>query len=251
MNELICGASGPKWVARVDPRSRLIAVFVFCVLVGILRAWEALWAAMIASVISALAAGRSPRSVAGQVLSVTLALTPLLATVPFSTPGEVWKKWGKFSITREGLVVSGQILLKVNCLVVFTTSLLRSVDEIRMGHALAHLRIPKKLALLLTFVYRYLTVIFYEYESLRRSMRARAFRARLNMHTLRTFGYLVAVLVARSYDRSQRILAAMKCRGFTGEFPLLFHFRYGIPDLVFLAVFVLILVIFAWLEWRP
>ena len=37
-------------------------------------------------------------------------------------------------------------------------------------------------------------------------------------HTLKTFGYLVGLLLVRGMERGERVLAAMKCRGFDGRF---------------------------------
>jgi cobalt/nickel transport system permease protein len=51
-------------------------------------------------------------------------------------------------------------------------------------------------------------------------MRARAFVAGSNRHTWRSLGWLLGMLLVRSLERSRRILAAMKCRGFSGRFYL-------------------------------
>ena len=48
----------------------------------------------------------------------------------------------------------------------------------------------------------------------------------MNGHSYRTFGYLVGMLLVRSFDRSERVLAAMKCRGFRGQYWLLDHFSF-------------------------
>ncbi len=95
-----------------------------------------------------------------------------------------------------------------------------------LGHALAHLHVPRKLAHLLLFTVRYLDVLEREYRRLRAAMKVRSFRPRMNRHTYRAYGYLVGMLLVRSFDRSERVLAAMKCRGFRGRFYLLDHFAF-------------------------
>ena len=82
-----------------------------------------------------------------------------------------------------------------------------------LGHALGHLHVPRKLAHLLLFTVRYLDVLDREYRRLRAAMKVRSFRPRMSLHTYRAYGYLVGMLLVRSFDRSERMLAAMKCRG--------------------------------------
>ena len=66
-----------------------------------------------------------------------------------------------------------------------------------------------------------------------RAMRVRGFRPRLDRHTCRSLGYLVGMLLVRSFDRAERILAAMRCRGFRGHFFVLDHFVFRARDGVF------------------
>ncbi len=88
-----------------------------------------------------------------------------------------------------------------------------------LGHALGRLGVPWKLVYLLFFTVRYVDVLNREQHRLRAAMRMRAFRPRNNLHTYRTYGYLVGMILVRSLDRAERIVAAMKCRGFRGRFP--------------------------------
>ena len=78
----------------------------------------------------------------------------------------------------------------------------------------------------------------------------RGFRPRLDRHTYRSLGYLVGMLLVRSFDRAERILAAMKCRGFQGHFFILDHFAFGRRDAAFcVAATVLVFALLA-MEWR-
>ena len=62
----------------------------------------------------------------------------------------------------------------------------------------------------------------------------------MDRHTYSSFGNLLGMLLVRGYDRSERILAAMKCRGFQGRFYLLDHFCFQARDVIFCLVSVLI-----------
>ena len=80
-------------------------------------------------------------------------------------------------------------------------------------------------------------------------MKLRGFRPRMDRHTYRAYGYLVGMLLVRSLDRSDRIVAAMKCRGFRGRFYLLDHFAFSVRDALFGAASMVVLLVLAWAEW--
>ena len=82
---------------------------------------------------------------------------------------------------------------------------------------------------------RYIEVLGHEYRRLRMAMTVRGFRMRCNVHTWRSVGWLFGMLFARSIERAERIGEAMRCRGFTGEFPVLSEIAYTRRDAVFLA----------------
>jgi len=100
-------------------------------------------------------------------------------------------------------------------------ALLSSLEMVELGHALARLGAPQRLVTLLLFTVRYVDVLGQEYARLRLAMRARAFRPRAGWHTWRAYGWLVGMLLVMSLERSERIHAAMRLRGFTGRFHLL------------------------------
>ncbi len=77
-------------------------------------------------------------------------------------------------------------------------------------------------------------------------MRVRAFRPRTNRHTLRTLGYLVGMLAVNGFDRSERILHAMKCRGYTGAFPMTEPSPIGRGDIGFGAIAMAFLAVVFW-----
>jgi cobalt/nickel transport system permease protein len=57
------------------------------------------------------------------------------------------------------------------------------------------------------------------------------------------------MLLVRSFDRAERIVAAMKCRGFRGRFYLLDHFHYSWGDLPFAIVSLTVLGALICAEW--
>jgi cobalt/nickel transport system permease protein len=68
-------------------------------------------------------------------------------------------------------------------------------------------------------------VIREEYHRLINAMKMRGFKPRTDMRTYRAYSYLVGMLLIRSFNRSKRILQAMRCRGFKGKFYILHHYE--------------------------
>ena len=197
-----------------------------------------------AAVLARLELGKTLR----QVLAVDLFVVAMLLMLPFTTPGEeVFRLWG-LSASREGFLKAIEIGLKANAVVLMLLALVGTLEAATLGRALKHLRLPDGLIHLLLFTVRYIEVLQREYARLRLAMKARAFRPRSNLHTWRSIGYLLGMLLVRSFDRSERILAAMKCRGFDGRLHLIDDMAYGRADALFALLSLLILAALAALE---
>ena len=115
--------------------------------------------------------------------------------------------------------------------------LVGTMEPVTLGHALHRLRCPETLVHLLMFTIRYIDVLHEEYQRLRAAMKVRGFRPGTNWHTYRSFGYLVGMMLVRAIERSERILGAMKCRGFSGKMLLLQDYSLNRRDIVFAAGF--------------
>jgi cobalt/nickel transport system permease protein len=225
--------AGPGWVRGLDPRLRVVAATLFALVVvslsGITTLLVGLGLAILLMLSARLPAGQTLRRVA----SMDGFMLVILLLLPFTVPGTSIFEWGTFSASAEGLHTAVVIVLKANAIVLALLALVGSLDAVTLGHALARLRMPAALVQLLFFTVRYIAVIGDEYARLRIAMRARGFRPGNNRHTYRSIGYLVGMLLIRSLDRSERILAAMRCRGFQGHFHLLDRFAYGRNDALF------------------
>lgn len=227
-------AAGPdRGLRRIDPRMRVVVAAAFAVATVSLTGFGALGAALAAALALAVWARLPLRETARRVLAVDGFIILTLIMLPFTTPGEpLLTVWG-LDASREGLAHAMVIALKANAVILALLALVGTLDEARLGHALGRLGVPSRLVQLFLMTVRYIEVLHQEYQRLRLAMRARGFRPRTDRHTLRSLGYLVGMLLVRSLERSERVLAAMKCRGFTGRFPLLDDLRTRPADWVF------------------
>ncbi|MCS7305471.1 MAG: cobalt ECF transporter T component CbiQ [Thermoguttaceae bacterium] len=218
---------------RIDPRARLLAVAAAAVVLSALQKTSALGWALVGMVMLAVSARVHLGPMLARLLPFNLLVLLLAILLPLGAMGESVYRWGLLQWNPEGLELAGKIALKGNAILLGLLLLVGTMELATVGHALDHLGVPPKLAQLLIFTVRYLEVLYRQYDRLRASMKVRGFHAALNLHTLRTYGVLVGMLLVCAWDRSERVLAAMQCRGFTGKFWLLEHFRYRWIDLWF------------------
>ena len=242
-------SKGESFVHRLDPRLRSVVAGALSVAIALSGRFPALGIALAGA--AALAAGA--RLPAGAVLkrmgSLNVFMLLLVALLPPAVPGEGLFAVGALSYSREGLLQAAAIVLKANAIVLLLTALLSTLEPMTFGRALTTLHVPNKLIHLYFFTVRYIDVLHHEYERLRRAMRVRCFRPRMNVHTYRSIGYLVGMLLVKSFDRSERIVAAMKCRGFAGRFVLVDPFVLARRDAAFALAAAGILCLMGLLQW--
>ncbi|NQT87723.1 cobalt ECF transporter T component CbiQ [bacterium] len=236
-------SAGDSVVHRLDPRVRVVAAIAFAVVVAMSERLPVLGAALAAAAAGVGVARLPFGATVRRLLPLEAFLLVLWVVVPLTSPGPA--AWG-----QAGVQLAARVTVKANAIVLALTILIGTMEVSTLGHALHHLRAPAKLVHLLLFTIRYVDVIHHELARLRTAMRVRCFRAGANRHTYRTVGNLVGMLLVRSFDRAERIVAAMKCRGFRGRFYLLDHFALARRDGWFSVVACGVILALAWAEWR-
>lgn len=203
-------------IHRVDPRIRVVAALVFSVVV-VLGSRSPATGLLVALVTAAFAEIRIG-ALALRLVPLNLLMLVLIATLPFSIPGRAMFLLGPWTYSFEGFGHALNVACKGNAIVIMLTALIATIEPVRLGYSLEWFRVPQKLTRLFLFTVRYFSVIESEFNRLSRAMMMRGFRPGLNLHTLRSYGYLAGMLLVHALDRSERILDAMRCRGFDGHF---------------------------------
>lgn len=227
---LVDETAGNNRLARFDPRLRVIAALLLALTLVSLQRISLLLPTLLLTLGSAWWIGLRGAVLGKRLLAMEGFMILLLVMLPFTIPGQSLVSLGPFNASMEGLQRALEIALKANTIVIMLMALVGTLEPVVLGHALGQLRLPDKLIHLFLFTVRYIGVLFDEYRRLRLAMRARAFVAGSNRHTWQTFGWLVGMLLLRSLKRSERILAAMKCRGFNGRFYLARQTVWGRHD---------------------
>jgi len=233
--------AGDTIVHRLDPRGRIILSGVFSLLLALSSNFGVLGIGATLGAFLMLLARIPAGPLARRLLRLNSFMAVVFILVPVTYPGRAAFTVGTLTYTVEGLTWCVVLVLKANAIVLTLTALLGTVELFELGHAFQHFRVPDKLIHLFMFTLRYLDVLHHEYETLLRAMKTRAFRPRMSRHTYASYGNLVAMLLVRSLERSERIMAAMKCRGFRGKFYIFRHFEFHRRDLAFAGVSVLVL----------
>lgn len=184
-------------------------------------------------------------------LALPFALAAVSAVFsPLGQPLTVWRL-GSLTLvpTDYGLVKFGSILVR-SWLSVQAAILLVAVTRFPdMIHAFEHLRAPKILTAIVSFLYRYLFVLTDEVMRLLRAREARsagapgsraggsaAWRAKVA-------GNMAGQLFLRSYERSDRIYNAMLARGYDGNLRTLNPHEMKTGDWRFAALAVVLILL--------
>ncbi len=241
-------AEGDSFFHRLDPRVKFITTIPYIFVIAVMKGINGPLSALIISLFMIAVSRISLKKLLGRLMVVNVFILFLWVFLPFSFPGEAVFHIGSLRATYEGLLYVLSITLKANAIVLATIALLGTSEVFSLAHALVHLKLPDKLIYLFFFFYRYISVLHEEYTRLRNAIVIRCFRPKTNMHTYKTYAYLVGMLLVKSYDRSQKIYNAMLCRGYTGRFPIISHFTLKRTDLffgIFMGLITIILAIIA------
>ena len=212
-------------IHRADPRLKFVATIATILAISLLPigAFAALALMWLALFCASMVAGLGPLRLSR---GAFIAAPFLLAAVPliFVRPGDPLGTIGPFTISGEGLRMFGTIAAKswlsvqAALLLTFTTPFHDLVDALR------DLRLPRILVAIIGFMYRYLAVLGGEATRMLRARSARSATAAAAPSggslrwRARVTGQMVGSLFLRSYERSERIYAAMQARGFDGTF---------------------------------
>jgi cobalt/nickel transport system permease protein len=226
-------AEGNSFFHRLDPRVKFLTILPYIIVIAIMQGLKGPSLALFLSLIMVALTHIDMKKLLNRLLVVNTFIFLLWIFLPFSYPGDTVFHIASLKASREGFLYVLSITLKANAIVLATIAILGTSEVFSLAHALVHLKVPPKLVHLFFFFYRYISVLHEEYTRLRNAMAIRAFKAKTNMHTYRTYAYLIGMLIVKSYDRSQRIYKAMQCRGFQGKFPIISHFELKRGDILF------------------
>ncbi len=242
-------ANGHSQIHRLDPRLKIIFATVYSFIIALSDRFPTLFAALALSFLLIGLARLNLQEVLRKVVLVNGLILLFWVVLPLTFTGEPLFYLGPLAVTREGILLSAKITIKSNAILLFFIALIATTSIATLGYALNRLRIPEKIVHLLLLTYRYTFVIEQEYARLIRAAKIRGFRAGNNMHTYRTYAYLIGMLLVKATARAERVHQAMVCRGFKGKFYCLHEFSFSRPEKIWSALMSIAIIGLGIVEW--
>ena len=247
LNESFAG--GESVVHRIDPRYRMVAATALSFVIAVSKNYPSLVLSVVMALALVCTARLDIRAVTKRVLVVWGFVLLMWAVLPLTYEGEILFRLGPLPVMRPGVDLAGQITFKSIAIILIYISLVATMPIATMGYALSRLCVPDKIVYLLLITYRYFFVLQQEYERLVRAVKMRGFRPKTNMHTYRTYAYLLGMLFVRASARADRVYQAMKCRGFRGKFYTLVEYSAHPRNAIFMVLMTLFATALVLLEW--
>lgn len=240
---------GDSVIHRLDPRVKSIVAGIFSIVVAVSDRFLALIPALLIALFFMFLARLPIQRVFSRLLIVNGFIFFLWLLLPFTTEGSPLFSIGPLTATKAGILSVTLITLKSNAIILAFMALMATMSVFTMGRALGDLYVPSKIVHLIFFTFRYIHVIHEEYRRLINAVKIRGFHPGNNLHTYRTYAYLVGMLLVKSYERAERVRAAMLCRGFRGKFYDLREFELKTTDLIVMFLMLIGVSGVALLQW--
>jgi len=233
-------------IHRLDPRTKFIAslAFIISLVLTPIRNWQAfvLYFGLIATLL--IISKLPPLYVLKRSLVIFPFVLLIAVFIPFFKPGEIAGSYNiwlwKVSVTYDGLLILANVAVKA-WLCIFSLILLSATTKFGdLLKGLKQLGVPEVIVLILSFMYRYIFVLVDEVMRMRRARDSRNFGGG-RLRQLKMLGNMIGTLFIRSYERGERVYAAMLARGFDGEVRSLHQLNFKKVDAYFGVTFGLVL----------
>ena len=211
-------AEGDTILHRMDATPKMISALIFIIPAATTDSFNAAGAFLLFSLLLASVSRLPLKSIIKRLAVVNTFTLFLLLTLPLTYGGDQLTLFSGFSISREGRATALLIALKTNAILIAMISLLSTSTIASLGSGMQRIGIPVRFCYLVLFSYRYIFVIEQEFKRLLRAAKMRSFSPATNLHTYRTYGYLIGMTLVKSWDRARRVHHAMILRGFSGRF---------------------------------
>jgi cobalt/nickel transport system permease protein len=216
-------AEGSSPIHAIDPRLKILAATLFSLIVALCQEFTPLVSSLVVAILLIILARLEPRGVAKRLLVVCGFILLIWIALPLTFDEGTHFSIGPLRLSHQGLLLAGRITLKSSAILLAFMALVATMPVATLGQALWRLRVPVKLVHLFLMTYRYIFVIEAEYLRLHRAAKVRGFSPGSNLHTYRTYAYLIGMLFIRASIRADRVFKAMLCRGFQGRFYSLYQ----------------------------
>jgi len=237
-----------SFIHKLDPRTKFVTTLLFILVVVLTppNQWPAFALYLIIIAILILLSTVPIRYILKRSLVIMPFVVMIAIFIPFFKEGEVAGSYNiwlwQVSVTYSGLQVLINIVIKA-WLSILSLIMLTSTTKLpNLLNGLEQLRMPRVMAMILSFMYRYLFVLVDEVMRMKQARDSRNFGGK-RLWQIRTIGNMIGTLFIRSYERGERVYAAMVARGFDGQSRTLDRLNFRPADAYFGVGLSLILIL--------
>lgn len=222
---------------RWDVRCKLLSLLLYAFFIAALHQ---LAFALVALLISALAllVARTPLDRAlGRFLALGGFMGMFLVVMPFSVPAHlgdtllVFAGLENFPFNLRGLELAATLFAKGVAIALLSEPLLGTSPLPVTLQGLSGLGVSEMGGQLVMLSHRYIHVFNAEARRMATGMQVRGFRKRTSLPTLRAVSNFLGMLLVRSFERTERVMDAMRARGYQGQFPQAVELKIRWSDL--------------------
>jgi len=243
-------ANSQSCIHQIDPKLRIVGATLISLEIALFKQMPVLISALFMGMCLIIIANLNLKCVIKRMAVILWFLFLIWLTVPITFDGNIIYQMGPIKISHPGIMLSAQISLKSIAILFVFMTMIATMTINSLGRSLNALHCPSKLIHLLLMTYRYIFVIEHEYKRLQKAMIIRGFRSRTNIHSYKTYAYLIGMLFVRASVRAKRVHQAMLCRGFNGQFYCLEEEMTHIGDIPFIIIVTIIFLGLLFLEVR-
>lgn len=253
---------GDSIVHRLDPRSKLLAVFIFIIVIFLADNFIS-YGMITIFVAAAIMLSRVPFAfvLRGLKFILILVIITFLLHLFLTKEGDVIYQIGSWNIYSEGLIQGTFISLRLLYLVIFTSLLTLTTTPIEITDGLESLMNPLKrlrvpvheFALMMSIAIRFIPTLLEEAEKIMKAQSARGvdFTSGPFKERLKSIVPLLIPLFVSSFKRAEDLALAMEARGYRGGEgrTKLRILTWGMKENVLMLLLALLTGALVWFRW--
>lgn len=228
-------------IHRLDPRAKLVGFIGLIILcVSTPPNLYAAFAVYLGLEIAVLILSRLPlRHVLKRLLIVLPFILVVAIFLPFFNKGGGSYNLGPLALSAHGLTVLWNVAIKSTVSVLAVILLSSTTPFPDLLRAMEKLKVPRFMTTTLSFTYRYIFVLMEELQRMRRARDSRGWSGKW-LWQAKVIGHMIGSLFLRSYERGERVYAAMLSRGYDGQVGAIYVYQLGVAEVGFLALVILV-----------
>jgi len=209
----------------LDPRWKLLSLFILILVCASVNSPPAVFFAAGAAVIIIILSRVPVRFVFHTLKAPFILLIVMIFFLVITSGGRPLFSLAFITVYIDGLRMAAIICIKALSIMLIFIALFGTSRLNIIMKALSYFGFPRILTGLLLSTYRYIFLSFEDLEKLFVAARLRGLTLRKGIGNIGTTVNILATLLVRSYEQSERTYVAMYLRGFSGEFRTLEEFK--------------------------